>query len=830
MVLIDPIAIEILKNRFGQMISRLTKKHVWINESPKLIEYMKSEKNRKSLGFGYWCLKDKTKKKEQMMVYIKQRRKYWSNSKTKRKRSYSQPLIVFDYRNKNKPLKNNEGRYYQSSSSCSESITDEKINNECLVEYWNTADYSFEEEDINRCHSCVSPNSPGVMSNDSDTINDGRLIENIVKQTRCSHSDNITGNININLTLDINDIGSIISCAILSKAHEEKMNKLWEEWNALYKGYPKQQPVSLCPLSRVTKVKNSKSEFIIKTTSETSSRSNSLPPKRFKTENNRVRSMSSEKALHNDNLQWSCLLTSPTWIDEHNLKKNNFESLRLDVMSKCFGIGWKWNKEDLKVMESILTSGSTSSLTPVVVYIKQCINCGTCVTGKSHMSVRPPSLSTSMQSRKPNNWPVLSPFNASPSYSPKVYPTSTSQADVLKSEKKKEINLQSLVVCLGKNDISQCTCSCQSNITVEIHHAREFHALRHYVCGDDANFVRSMTCTKECSQEGGKSGVLFYVSHDRRYLIKVLQSKEQKFFNQNGASYFSYLSKAFFHQQLSTLVMFLGMFTITGMPASAAKKKVSCMIFQNLRFGLESAQNLLIFDLKGAGRQRYVKDYRRKTQNIKKLKINDQNAGDTSVEASKKNELFEEISTSFIGIESDGYTMIHPKPGEKNSHVIDEPTESIYSQPFLLSAMNKIERCNQTQIDEVPLPPVLWDQNFRELTGGVPLLLSPMDLQKMHQCLENDSSFLAQLQVVDYSLFAAINTDTGAVRLGMIDFFRAYTWDKQLETMAKSVAMGVTAPGETPTVLSPAIYKHRFQSEIRSFFMAITPYLSIENI
>jgi len=57
--------------------------------------------------------------------------------------------------------------------------------------------------------------------------------------------------------------------------------------------------------------------------------------------------------------------------------------------------------------------------------------------------------------------------------------------------------------------------------------------------------------------------------------------------------------------------------------------------------------------------------------------------------------------------------------------------------------------------------------------------------------------------------------------MGMIDFFRPYTWDKQMETVGKSIAY--IASGITPTVISPADYQCRFTHAMSTFFTSLFP-------
>ncbi|CBZ53212.1 conserved hypothetical protein [Neospora caninum Liverpool] len=120
-----------------------------------------------------------------------------------------------------------------------------------------------------------------------------------------------------------------------------------------------------------------------------------------------------------------------------------------------------------------------------------------------------------------------------------------------------------------------------------------------------------------------------------------------------------------------------------------------------------------------------------------------------------------------------------------------------------------------------PALPVLWDQNFREFSGGFPLCLDSCDHAWLWRALQRDTQLLQRLDVVDYSLLVLVE-ESGRVRrisVALIDFFRPYTWDKQVETIGKSLAyMTRGLLDQQPTVLSPPQYRLRFLHTMAAFF------------
>jgi len=84
----------------------------------------------------------------------------------------------------------------------------------------------------------------------------------------------------------------------------------------------------------------------------------------------------------------------------------------------------------------------------------------------------------------------------------------------------------------------------------------------------------------------------------------------------------------------------------------------------------------------------------------------------------------------------------------------------------------------------------------------------------------NDSRFLSELGVMDYSLLVGLSEGKGHLVIGIIDYLRQYTWDKQLETYVKS--SGVLGGGsKQPTIISPKLYKERFLRAMMQYLVTV---------
>uniref|UniRef100_A0A0A9CMI0 PIPK domain-containing protein n=1 Tax=Arundo donax TaxID=35708 RepID=A0A0A9CMI0_ARUDO len=116
---------------------------------------------------------------------------------------------------------------------------------------------------------------------------------------------------------------------------------------------------------------------------------------------------------------------------------------------------------------------------------------------------------------------------------------------------------------------------------------------------------------------------------------------------------------------------------------------------------------------------------------------------------------------------------------------------------------------------------VLLDSNLIEALHTKPIFLGSKAKRKLERAVWNDTSFLASLHVMDYSLLVGIDEEKKELVVGIIDFLRQYTWDKQLETWVKASGILGGPKNESPTVISPIQYKKRFRKAMSRYFIAV---------
>jgi len=319
----------------------------------------------------------------------------------------------------------------------------------------------------------------------------------------------------------------------------------------------------------------------------------------------------------------------------------------------------------------------------------------------------------------------------------------------------------------------------EAKYSVAIHHAVQYHILRHWLCGDDLNFARSLYRCNRIKPSGGKSSAAFFVSqHDRRFLLKAVNRAEFKFLTtpSQAQAMFQYVDQILFDKLPSVLAHVVGLFSVSvKLHKRARESKTKHFIVQrNLRFSLQNQKRPhFVFDLKGIG-NRKVRD------------------------------------------------VMPGAPGQAHADDSDGEAEPEAGQTAAPGAADRPSGARK------PSKAVLWDMNLREWTEGKPLCLLSRDLKYLEAALYNDTYFLNKQSLVDYSLLLAAAepprgeeeapTEPGVLALGIIDWLRPYTWDKHMENVVKTFAQA-----DRPTVIEPPKYARRFLDAMGTFFVAETP-------
>ncbi|XP_020239345.1 putative 1-phosphatidylinositol-3-phosphate 5-kinase FAB1C [Cajanus cajan] len=116
---------------------------------------------------------------------------------------------------------------------------------------------------------------------------------------------------------------------------------------------------------------------------------------------------------------------------------------------------------------------------------------------------------------------------------------------------------------------------------------------------------------------------------------------------------------------------------------------------------------------------------------------------------------------------------------------------------------------------------VMLDMNLLEALRTKPILLGSRAKRRLERAVWNDTSFLASVDVMDYSLLVGVDDERKELVLGIIDFMRQYTWDKHLETWVKASGILGGPKNAAPTIVSPKQYKKRFRKAMTTYFLTV---------
>ncbi|XP_003403346.2 1-phosphatidylinositol 3-phosphate 5-kinase [Bombus terrestris] len=115
---------------------------------------------------------------------------------------------------------------------------------------------------------------------------------------------------------------------------------------------------------------------------------------------------------------------------------------------------------------------------------------------------------------------------------------------------------------------------------------------------------------------------------------------------------------------------------------------------------------------------------------------------------------------------------------------------------------------------------VLLDENLLNMSCDSPLYIRSHSKAVLNRAIEQDTKFLADNSVMDYSLLVGLEPNSDELVLGIIDYIRTFTWDKKLETMVKKTGI-LGGQGKLPTIISPEEYRARFIAAMHRYFLPV---------
>lgn len=109
---------------------------------------------------------------------------------------------------------------------------------------------------------------------------------------------------------------------------------------------------------------------------------------------------------------------------------------------------------------------------------------------------------------------------------------------------------------------------------------------------------------------------------------------------------------------------------------------------------------------------------------------------------------------------------------------------------------------------------VLLDENLVDIIySEAPIFVREHTKKLLKASVWNDTLFLSQQNVMDYSLMAGFDDHRHEIVVGIIDCIRTYTWDKKLESWIKDRGKN------KPTITSPKDYRNRFRIAMEKYIL-----------
>ncbi|KAH9814052.1 hypothetical protein DFH28DRAFT_895303 [Melampsora americana] len=113
-----------------------------------------------------------------------------------------------------------------------------------------------------------------------------------------------------------------------------------------------------------------------------------------------------------------------------------------------------------------------------------------------------------------------------------------------------------------------------------------------------------------------------------------------------------------------------------------------------------------------------------------------------------------------------------------------------------------------------------WDADWIEGSLRTLLLIHPHSKHVISNAIENDTKFLSESNVMDYSLLVGVDDLRKELVVGMIDVIGTFNLAKMLESRGKMVLKSSDKKGEV-TILPPIEYADRFKKAMETYFVAV---------
>ncbi len=74
---------------------------------------------------------------------------------------------------------------------------------------------------------------------------------------------------------------------------------------------------------------------------------------------------------------------------------------------------------------------------------------------------------------------------------------------------------------------------------------------------------------------------------------------------------------------------------------------------------------------------------------------------------------------------------------------------------------------------------------------------------------------------MDYSMLVGLTKDRREIVVGIVDYIRAFTWDKKVEQILKQTGILGRGDRRQPTCVDPGLYMERFKEAMDKYFIPV---------
>ena len=454
-----------------------------------------------------------------------------------------------------------------------------------------------------------------------------------------------------------------------------------------------------------------------------------------------------------------------------------------------------------------------------------------------------------MQEREVNAFGV--PLSTQPpvavQFEPSMAGTPTA-LDVLQSPV--HVNVMTRFVDTGSTAAQPAAKDTSATYTINSYWVSQFHALREVYLGSQRAFVESLANSSKWDTSGGKSKARFWRTSDQRFVLKSVSKTEFAMFVDAAAGYFRHMAEAL--QSMHERARKTRGATPSAEAAQSAAFRAAAALGRGNVFDMHSGEGggaalatttpSQIATASAASGGALFWPWALQDDQVSTLAAERASHPD----AHGKRQAGAVPAAWRIAAAGHPGSLLVKVFGVFRIEVVDDVTKTKYLRYFLVmenlwhgvrvhrnmrfDIKGKTRAQAPSKFDDTAVKAadgskasdaasgaaapskskVLLDDDFFAFTGGGPLLLPSEAHQAIADALSNDTQYLAESNIVDYSLLVGVDPERHIIVVGIIDYLRQFDLVKQVEMNIKMAASYAT--NAEVTIQPPRKYQERLMA------------------